>query len=125
MNPIFLSAAAAALLLCFGGRQPSDVPAVVAELRSLLDRELLGAVDRWAIEGLDTEQLLCLADLLDRRAQEDLSFRDRLGRTVLSGREALSALQDLAGRLGRAGFDHGRQWCDARAADLANSMPAD
>jgi hypothetical protein len=60
--------------------------------------------------------------LLGRRAHEDPSFRKRIGRTVLSGREALSALEELAGRLERAGFDHGRQWCEARAADLASML---
>jgi hypothetical protein len=122
MNPIFVGDAAAALLLSSAGRNPAGHPTVVAELRSLLDAELLGVVDRWAGEGPDTEQLLCLADLLDRRAQDDPLFRERVGRTVLTGPEALTALDELAGRLGRAGHEHGRQWCVARAAELANSM---
>jgi hypothetical protein len=121
-NPVLLSAGAAALLLYFGGRQPSDVPALVAELRSVLEGDLLDYVDSWAWEGPDTEQLLCLADLIERRVRDDPSFRERVGRTVLSGGEALSALEELADRFGRAGLEHGRRWCDARAADLSTSM---
>jgi hypothetical protein len=108
METTILASGAAAMLLVTGGPR----------LRSRLGDDLVVALDRWADDGPDTEQLLCLTDLLQARARADTAFGDELRRHVLATGEGLAALQELAARLGRSGYESGSHWCLTRATEL-------
>src|SRR5436305_6804538 len=91
-----MAAGAAALILGRSGADPDADPAL-RRLVSALGADVASQVDGWSADGPDGEQILCLTDLLHRRALEDDTFR-RWMTLAAAPPKAVPALRALAER---------------------------
>jgi hypothetical protein len=112
MDATTLASTAAALLLRPVRSRSRAEAGAARELHRLLEPELLPVVMRWASDGPDTEQLLCLVDILRQRAERDRAFAADLARCVDADAGAsLAALRALSRWFAAADYEQGQHWC--------------
>jgi hypothetical protein len=97
------------------GREP------VRRLRAVVGAELLELLDGWAEAGATGEQLLCAADMLRARAEDDPELTLSLG-ALTATQETLEALAELAGAFHRSGQWGAAAWCAERFADVRTAV---
>jgi hypothetical protein len=92
----------------------------VRQLRSAVGAELVDLLDAWAQAGA-TGELLCAADVLRSRAEEDPALA-RMTVAVALDKESVEALTELAGSFHRRGQWSAAAWCAQRFAEIRAAL---